>query len=307
VSLPLRIALFGADGQVGHELRRALTPLGEVHALNRADADFADPNAPVRVLDELRPQVVVIAAAYTAVDQAEREPDLCMQINANTPKCICDWASLNSSEIVYYSSDYIFDGDLPLRLAYLEGDTPNPQSAYGRSKLAGERAVLESGAQHLILRTSWVFGTHGGNFVKTILRLALERECLQVVADEWGAPTPAALVADVTAQLLRARIAGYPATGTYHLTAAGQTNWFGYARYLLECAIENGMVLSVTPDAVQTITAAECPTTAKRPRNSQLDTAKLRKLVNDLGLQLPHWQDGVAQVVRQLSKQASAQ
>jgi dTDP-4-dehydrorhamnose reductase len=307
VSLPLRIALFGADGQVGHELQRTLAPLGEVHAFTRTDANFADPKAVVGVLDELKPRVVLIAAAYTAVDQAEREPGLCLQINANTPKCICTWAESNRAVIVYYSSDYIFDGDLPLHLAYQEGDTPNPQSVYGRSKLVGECAVRESGAQHLILRTSWVFGTHGDNFVKTILRLAFERDSLQVVADQWGTPTPAALVAGVTVQLLRALINGYPTTGTYHLTAVGQTNWFGYARYVIQCAVESGMAIRATPDAVRPIATADYPTAATRPRNSQLNTAMLQKVMSDLGLQLPRWQDGVAQVVHQLSKQAAMQ
>jgi dTDP-4-dehydrorhamnose reductase len=269
-----------------------------VHALSRAHADFADSDAVVRVLDEVRPQVVVIAAAYTAVDKAESEADLCEQINAITPKCISIWSYENDALIVYYSTDYVFDGAKTISEAYLEDDRANPQGAYGRSKLAGEKAVRASGAEHLILRTSWVLGTHGSNFAKTILRLARERDSLRVVADQWGAPTSAALIADVTAHMLRARLIGQGESGTYHLTADGQTNWCDYARFLLARAAERGMSMRMKPDAIEAIATKDYPTPAKRPANSRLSTAKLRSA---FGLHLSPWQDGVTRVVDMLA------
>jgi dTDP-4-dehydrorhamnose reductase len=269
-----------------------------VHALGRAHADFADSDAVVRVLDEVRPQVVVIAAAYTAVDKAESEAELCEQINATTPGHIGVWSYENDALIVYYSTDYVFDGDQTISEAYLEDDRVNPQGAYGRSKLAGEKVVRASGAEHLILRTSWVLGTHGSNFAKTILRLARERDSLRVVADQWGAPTSAALIADVTAHMLRARLVGQGESGTYHLAADGQTNWCDYARFLLARAAERGMRLRMKPDAIEAIATKDYPTPAKRPANSRLSTAKLRSA---FGLHLSPWQEGVTRVVDMLA------
>lgn len=295
-----KIALFGVSGQVGYELQRALAPVGLVNVLSRAQANFADSDAVVRVLDEVRPLVVVIAAAYTAVDKAESEAGLCEQINAITPECIGRWSSDNKALIVYYSTDYVFDGDKPQSEAYSEDDPANPQGAYGRSKLAGEQAVRASGAEHLILRTSWVLGAHGSNFAKTMMRLAHERDSLRVVADQWGAPTSAALIADVTAHMLRARLTGQGEDGIYHLTADGQTNWCDYAHFVLARAAERGMRLRVQPDAIEAIATKDYPTPAKRPANSRLSTAKLR---NTFGLHLPPWQDGVARVVDTLLQQ----
>jgi dTDP-4-dehydrorhamnose reductase len=295
-----KIALFGVSGQVGYELHRALAPVGLVNVLSRAQANFADSDAVVRVLDEVRPQVVVIAAAYTAVDKAESEAGLCEQINAITPERIGRWSFDKKALIVYYSTDYVFDGDKPQSEAYSEDDPAKPQGTYGRSKLAGEQAVRASGAEHLILRTSWVLGAHGSNFAKTMLRLARERDSLRVVADQWGAPTSAALIADVTAHMLRARLTGQGEGGIYHLTADGQTNWCDYAHFVLARAAERGMRLRVQPDAIEAIATKDYPTPAKRPANSRLSTAKLR---DTFGLHLPPWQDGVARVVDTLLQQ----
>jgi dTDP-4-dehydrorhamnose reductase len=297
---PVTIALFGANGQLGFELHRALAPLGPVHALTRKQADLADAHQALRVLDVLKPGVVVNAAAYTAVDKAEREAALCHAINAHTQQRLSQWAEGNNARIVYYSTDYVFDGVKPAADRYREDDAPNPQSVYGQSKLAGERLTQASGAAHLIFRTSWVVGVHGGNFAKTMLRLARERDALKVVADQWGAPTTAALIADVTAHVLRARLDGRGADGVYHLAADGVTNWCEYARFVIANALEAGMKLRITPDDVEAITASQYPTPAKRPANSRLCTDKLRQTFD---LHLPDWRIGVAQVVQQLSEQ----
>jgi dTDP-4-dehydrorhamnose reductase len=291
---PPQIVLFGMNGQVGHELRRSLAPLGSVAAFNRYQADFTEPDSVLRTLDLIKPRIVVIAAAYTAVDKAVGEPELCEQINSYTPCRISRWAYKNNATVIYYSSDYIFDGAKPHSEAYCEDDAPNPQSVYGSSKLAGEQAVRASGAQYLILRTSWVLGAHGANFAKTMLRLAQERDRLRVVADQWGAPTSASLIADVTAHMLRVHLSGKSDIGTYHLAAAGETNWCDYARFVLARATQSGMSLRAASDAVEAITTAEYPTAAKRPFNSRLSTAKLR---STFGVCLPHWQDGVQNVV----------
>ncbi|UZN50261.1 dTDP-4-dehydrorhamnose reductase [Cupriavidus cauae] len=282
----------GSNGQVGFELRRSLAPLGRVVALDRAVCDLSRPEQLRRVVREIRPNVVLNAAAYTAVDRAESEPEMALAINGEAVGVLAEEVKTLGSLLVHYSTDYVFDGTKDG--AYVETDSVNPQSVYGKSKLAGERAVEASGAATLVLRTCWVAGAHGGNFAKTILRLARERDSLRVIADQFGAPTTAPLIADVTAQILsrhwlvreRER---FPC-GTYHLAASGQTTWHGYATYLLAYAESIGVTLKTRASGVVAISASEYPLPARRPANSRLDTTKLR---HTFGVHLPDWKQGV--------------
>ncbi len=290
--------LLGASGQVGHELRRTLASLGQVIGLQRPGADLSAPQSLRAIVRELRPQVIVNAAAHTAVDQAEREPELARTINAVAPGVLAEEARALGACLVHYSTDYVFDG--LKNTPYDESDVPNPLSVYGRSKLSGERAVAEACARHLILRTSWVVGAHGANFLKTILRLAAERDSLRVVADQHGAPTAAALIADVTARALETLVQASERDarwGLYHLVAGGETSWHGYARHVIGRARELGMALRAAPDAVAPILTADYPTPAKRPTNSRLCTARLRAA---FAVELPDWRQGVDQVLEQL-------
>jgi dTDP-4-dehydrorhamnose reductase len=293
-----RILVLGAHGQVGHELPRALCGLGQVIALDRSGADLAVSESLRAVVRQRRPDVIVNAAAYTAVDRAESEWDLAHTVNAVAPGVLAQEAQAVGACLVHYSTDYVFDGRK--ETPYEESDLPNPLSAYGRSKLAGERAVAEACARHLILRTSWVVGSHGSNFLKTILRLAMEGDSLRVVADQRGAPTAATLIADVTARTLQALL-GTPESdlrwGLYHVAAAGETSWHGYARYVIGRARELGMPLRASPDSVAAIMTADYPTPAKRPANSRLCTARLGRA---FALQLPDWRHGVDHVLEQL-------
>ncbi|WP_047249531.1 dTDP-4-dehydrorhamnose reductase [Chromobacterium subtsugae] len=292
-----RVLLTGADGQVGFELRRALAPLGEVTACGRAQMDLADEAAILAVLDAAKPDIIVNPAAYTAVDKAETDRDAAFAVNAAAPGVLARWAAANGALLIHYSTDYVFAGDKPA--PYREDDETGPQSVYGASKWAGEQAVRAAGARHLILRTSWVFGAHGGNFLKTMLRLAQERDALKVVGDQFGAPTCAALIADVTAQLI-ARYHARPenfADGTYHLAAQGETSWHGYAQRVIRRAGERGFPLRLTADAIQAIGSDQYPLPAKRPANSRLDCGKLMRAFS---LVLPRWEDGVDGVVDQL-------
>lgn len=293
------ILLTGVSGQVGFELQRALAPLGPVLTLSRQDCDFADGAALARTVRELCPAIVVNPAAYTAVDKAETEPDLAMAVNGEAPGRLGEAAAAVGALVVHYSTDYVFDGRA--NRPYVETDTPNPLSVYGRTKLAGERALQASGARHVILRTSWVFGVWGQNFAKTMLRLAAERERLTVVADQFGAPTSAALIADVTAQILGQYLrAGCPADfpqGIYHLAAAGETCWHEYAATVIAAARAAGRSLRLAPDGLLPIASRDYPTPAPRPANSRLDTRRLRAT---FGLALPDWRAGLAHVLRQI-------
>ncbi|MBS3935574.1 MAG: dTDP-4-dehydrorhamnose reductase [Sulfuritalea sp.] len=304
-----RILLTGKNGQVGFELQRALAPLGAIVAVGRSDCDLADAAAIRRLVAETRPDIIVNPAAYTAVDRAEAEPQRAQAINGDAPGIFGEEAAKLGALVVQYSTDYVFDG----RQAggYAEDDAPNPQSVYGRTKLAGEQALAASGAQHLIFRTSWVFGAHGANFAKTMLRLAAERPGLKVVADQFGAPTSAALIADVTAQILGQYIRGrrpagadFPAPfpyGLYHLVAGGRTNWHEYAQTVVRAAQAAAHLtdkpLRMGPADVQAITTAEYPLPAPRPANSCLDTTRLR---DTFGLCLPDWRHGLQHVLTQL-------
>lgn len=293
----LRILVTGANGQVGFELRRALAPLASIAALTRHDMDLGNPANIVSALDYYRPDLIVNAAAYTAVDKAESEPEQAHAINTVAPRIIAEWAAARNALLVHYSTDYVFEGIGTN--AYREDDETNPQSIYGTTKRNGEDAIRHVMASHLILRTSWVVGAHGGNFLKTILRLARERDQLRIVADQIGAPTSAALIADVTAQMIARYFADreHCAFGTYHLAASGETNWCEYARHVVELAEARGIELKLRASDIQPITTQEYPLPAKRPANSRLDCGKLTRA---FGLLLPDWRSGINYVFDQL-------
>lgn len=294
----MKILLTGKDGQIGFELVRALAPLGEVAAVGRADCDLGDAAAVRELVRRVAPDIIVNPAAWTAVDRAESESESAFAVNTAAPRILGEEAARLGALVVHYSTDYVFDGSG--QTPYKEIDTPATQNVYGSSKLAGERALAGATARHLILRTSWVLGSHGSNFAKTMLRLAAERERLQVVDDQFGAPTSAALLADLTAHLVRqyaregCQVFPY---GTYHVTAAGETSWYDYARFVLEAARAAGRPLRAGPEDVMPVKTAAFPSAAKRPANSRLDTSLFR---STFGLRLPPWQEGVRNVLRQI-------
>ncbi len=304
----MKILLMGCNGQVGWELQRALAPLGAVTALDfdtpgviegrpgvPAKADFSQPESLAALVRALRPDVIVNSAAHTAVDKAESEPDLARAINATAPGLLAREAATLGALLVHYSTDYVFDGsgDQPRR----EEAPTGPLSVYGRTKLEGEELIRGSGCSHLILRTSWVYAARGGNFAKTMLRLAAEREQLNVIADQIGAPTGADLLADVTAHAV-VRVRAEPAlSGTYHCAAAGETSWHGYAQLVIEHARAAGQAIKVPAGAVLAIPTSAYPTPAQRPLNSRLDTGKLRAA---FGLTLPPWQQGVRRMLNEV-------
>jgi dTDP-4-dehydrorhamnose reductase len=286
----MTILLFGKDGQVGFELQRALAPLGALAAFSRQEADLADPEGVARLIGERRPEIVVNAAAYTAVDKAEEDEAAARTVNRDAVAAMAEACRATGTLLVHYSTDYVFDGTKDGR--YTEDDATNPLGVYGRTKLEGEEAVRASGADHLIFRASWVYGRRGRNFAATMLRLAREREELRVVADQIGAPTSAELIADVTALCLARRGAG--TGGTYHLAAGGETSWHGYARHVLATARDRGAGLKAGPDAVLPIATAEFPTPARRPANSRLDTGRLER---DFSLAMPDWRHHLDRVL----------
>jgi dTDP-4-dehydrorhamnose reductase len=291
----MRILILGGSGQVGWELQRSLAPLGDVVVATRAALDLCDPGSVGRVLGELRPDAVVNAAAYTAVDDAETHPQHADAINHQAVEILAQWAAQHRCWLVHYSSDYVFDG--AGRDPFDETDPTGPLNAYGRSKLAGDEAIVASGCKHLILRTSWVHAPRGKNFVRSILKLARERDYLRVVSDQYGAPTSAELIADVTARALEQTMHNQTQSGTYHIAAAGETSWHGIARHVVTEASRLGADLKLAPDAIEPIASAEYPTPAVRPLNSRLQTHKLRMA---FGLTLPDWQQGVGRTVAEL-------
>ncbi|MFZ5506568.1 MAG: dTDP-4-dehydrorhamnose reductase [Pseudomonadota bacterium] len=296
----MKILLFGKGGQVGWELQRALAPLGELIALDFDTAgdlsgDFSQPEAVAATVRRVAPDLIVNAAAHTAVDKAESEADLARLINATTPGRIAQEAKALGAHLIHYSTDYVFDGS---------GDAPRdetaatgPHSVYGRTKLEGEQLIAASGATHLILRTSWVYAARGGNFAKTMLKLAKERERLTVIADQFGAPTGAELLADVSAHAARMLRARPELSGLYHCVAAGETSWYGYATHVIERARAAGHAIKVAPDAILPIPTTDYPTPATRPLNSRLDTRRLRGV---FGLVLPSWQQGVDRMLAEI-------
>jgi dTDP-4-dehydrorhamnose reductase len=291
----MRILLLGKDGQVGWELQRALAPLGELVALGRQgrdglSGDLSDLAGLRATVDAVAPDVIVNAAAHTAVDKAESEPELAQRINADAPGVLAQAAASQGAVLVHYSTDYVFDGSGST--PWQEDDATGPLSVYGRSKLDGEEAIRASGCTHLIFRTSWVYAARGGNFAKTMLRLAAERERLTVIADQIGAPTGAELIADVSAHAVRSLRARPELSGTYHLAAAGETSWHGYAEFVIEAARARGVVLKV--GEIAPIPTTDYPTPATRPLNSRLDTTRLCAAFD---LTLPAWQRGVARML----------
>jgi dTDP-4-dehydrorhamnose reductase len=291
------ILLLGANGQLGQELQRAMAPLGSIVATTRSGvlpdgsacevADFDQPGSLAALLDRVQPTVVVNAAAYTAVDRAEEDRDAAFRANAEAPGVLARWCAQAGVPLVHYSTDYVFDGQGTR--PYREDDATAPLGVYGASKLAGEDAIRAAGGRHLIFRTAWVYASHSANFLRTMLRVGAERDVLRVVADQVGTPTPAALIADVTAQALQH---GGGLSGTWHLTAKGETSWHGFAEAIFAEAVAAG-VLPRAPK-VEAITTAEYPTPAKRPAYSHLDVAKLEQ---DFGVVLPRWQDGLKRVI----------
>lgn len=300
----MRILLLGKDGQVGWELQRALAPLGQLVALGRREADLVNPESLRTCVREAQPDVIVNAAAYTAVDKAESDTEVARQVNALAPGVLAEEAAACGAWLVHYSTDYVFDGTK--EVAWVESDLTNPLSVYGRTKCDGEERIRASGARHLILRTSWVFAPRGGNFAKTMLRAAKEREQLNVVADQYGAPTGAELLADATALALH-RIASlgndaHALSGTYHLAASGHTTWHAYARHVIEQALAHGAVLKAGPDAVLPISASAFPTPAVRPANSRLDCSKF---CTSFGLSMPDWRYHVNRLIAELAAQGN--
>ena len=295
----MNILLLGKGGQVGWELQRSLSVLGHVTALDHDSTghcgDFANPAGIADTVRALRPDIIVNAAAHTAVDKAESEPDLARLLNATTPGVLAEEAARLGAWLIHYSTDYVFDGSGSR--PWVETDVPAPLSVYGRTKLEGEQLIQQSGAQHLILRTSWVYAARGGNFAKTMLRLAQERDRLTVIDDQWGAPTGADLLADVTAHAIRHLQQRPQDAGLYHLVAGGETNWNLYAKYVLDQAQKAQSAIKMVAKEVTPVPTSAFPTPAVRPHNSRLNTTKLQ---TTFGLTLPHWQQGVARMLYEI-------
>ena len=295
----MRILLLGKNGQVGWELQRSLAPLGQVLALDSKSEDYCgDLNniqGLVATTQRFAPDIIVNAAAYTAVDRAEVDPDQALRVNAEAPAQLAYQAKNMNALLVHYSTDYVFsgNGDTP----WLESDTTGPLSVYGATKLQGEQAIQSSGCAHLILRTSWVYAARGNNFAKTILRHAAERESLNVIDDQFGAPTGADLLADVTAHAIRAMVLNPQLEGVYHLTATGDTTWYRYACFVIEQAQSSGMPVKATPSSMSAIATTASPSPAERPRNSLLNTQKFQ---NAFSLHLPEWECGVARMLKEI-------
>lgn len=295
----MKVLLLGKDGQVGWELQRSLAPLGQLLALNaRSQAycgDLANLPGLAKTVRAYAPDIIVNAAAYTAVDKAESDREQAFKVNAEAVRVLAHAAADCGALLVHYSTDYVFagQGTQPWR----EDDAVAPLNTYGESKLAGEQAIQAAGCQHLILRTSWVYAARGNNFAKTMLRLAVERDSLGVIDDQHGAPTGAELIADITAHAITATVRNPALAGLYHLAASGETSWCGYARYVLQQAAAQGVPLKAHAEQVRPLTTAAYPTPARRPANSRLDTRKLQKA---FALTLPDWRLGVARMLAEI-------
>ena len=295
----MNILLLGKGGQVGWELQRSLAVLGRVTALDHDSTehcgDFANPEGVRETVRALRPDVIVNAAAHTAVDKAESEPEIARLLNATTPGVLAEEAARLGAWLVHYSTDYVFDGSGTR--PWVETDAPAPLSVYGATKLEGEQRIQQTGCRHLILRTSWVYAARGGNFAKTMLRLGSERERLTIIDDQWGAPTGADLLADVTAHAVRHLQSRPGDGGLYHCVASGETNWHSYAKYVLEHARQAQPAIELKATEVVPVPTSAFPTPARRPHNSRLDTTRLQ---TTFGLVLPHWQQGVARMLTEI-------
>lgn len=282
----MKLLILGRDGQVGTALTQVLAPLGEIVAYGRDGADFAQPEWLGGMVRRERPDVIVNAAAYTAVDKAESEPELARLVNAEGPAALARAAAETGAWLIHYSTDYVFDGAKPA--PYVEDDTTAPLNVYGATKRDGELAIAGAGGRHLIFRTSWVHAPGSNNFIAKMLSLAQSRDELKVIDDQIGAPTSARLIAEVTRRAIEQMARGRPlAAGVYHLTAAGQTSWNGYARFVIGEALRRGLTLRAAPERVLPVPTSAFPTPARRPHNSRLSTHKLRAA---LGIELPDWQ-----------------
>lgn len=297
----MRILLFGKNGQVGWELQRSLSPLGELIALSSDSTeccgDLSNLEGLARTVRDLAPDVIVNAAAYTSVDKAETELQLANTINALAVGVLAREAKQCGAWLIHYSTDYVFDGSG--EKPWQEADGPNPLSAYGKTKVAGEIAIKESGCNHLIFRTSWVYAARGTNFVKTMIRLAQERQQLNVVNDQFGAPTGAELLADVTAHCIRQVMQRPELGGLYHLAASGVTTWYAYALFVIEFARRSGTSIRVEPEMIKPVPTSVFPLLAARPRNSRLDSTRLQNVFN---LRLPEWRTGVARTLVEITE-----
>jgi dTDP-4-dehydrorhamnose reductase len=295
----MKILLLGKNGQVGWELQRSLAPLGEVLALDRHSApwcgDLSQPERLAQTVRDYRPDVIVNAAAHTAVDKAESEPELARCLNVSAPEALAKAAAEVGAWLVHYSTDYVFNGhgDQP----WQEESVTGPLSVYGQTKLEGEQAIAAACAKHLIFRTSWVYAARGGNFAKTMLRLAGERERLTVIDDQKGAPTGADVIADVTAHAIRSVLQQADLAGIYHLVAAGETTWHGYASHVIAKARQIKPDLALRVNVIAPVPTASFPTPAQRPLNSRLSTHKLQQA---FGLVLPPWQQGVDRMLAEI-------
>ncbi|MBQ0131548.1 MAG: dTDP-4-dehydrorhamnose reductase [Comamonas sp.] len=295
----MKILLLGRNGQVGWELQRSLSVLGDVVGLDRHSENFcgdlSQPQGIAETVRSLRPDVIVNAAAHTAVDKAESEPDLARLLNATTPGVLAREAQALGALLVHYSTDYVFDGSGTAPRG--EQDAVAPLSVYGQTKLEGEQLIAASGCRHLIFRTSWVYAARGGNFAKTMLRLASEREKLTVINDQFGAPTGADLLGDVTAHAIR-HVEQHPEhLGLYHCVASGETAWHAYAQFVIETARQLQPAMALKVQAIEPVPTSAFPTPARRPHNSRLNTDKLQA---NFGLQLPHWQQGVTRMLQEI-------
>ncbi|MFK5913747.1 MAG: dTDP-4-dehydrorhamnose reductase [Woeseiaceae bacterium] len=298
-----KILLLGANGQVGWELQRSLTLLGEVNVCGKHEANFENLEELGQLVDDYQPTIIVNAAAYTAVDKAESEPERVAQINAVAVKLLAQKAKQLNAWLVHYSTDYIFDGSNSV--PYKESDKPNPQSVYGVTKLQGEKNIQEVACKHLIFRTSWVYAARGANFAKTMIKLAKERDELKVINDQIGAPASAELIADITSLcLFRVKQdSNSKLSGLYNLVPDGEVSWFGFAKYVITLAEKYGVNLKVTPENIQPIPTTDYPTSAKRPMNSRLDVNKIK---DAFGVNIPHWKTHVHRLIEELYTEGPA-
>ena len=292
----MKILLTGKNGQVGFELNKKLSLMGEVIATDREELDFVNPDAIRQFIDQTKPDIIINSAAYTAVDKAESEPDLAYQINVTVPEVLASMAAELDIPLIHFSTDYVFDG--LKKDAYIETDSTNPQSVYGKTKYEGEEKV-RTHAKHIILRTSWVFGSHGNNFLKTMLSLIQEKESLNIVSDQWGSPASSSMLADVTFGIVDAIFKNkkFYDYGTYHVTSDGETNWHQYASLIANELLKLNVRIKCMPNKIHPILTSEYPTAARRPLNSKLYTDKLKKTFM---LELPHWESEVKKVLREV-------
>ena len=293
----MKLILLGANGQVGWELQRSLLPLGQLIVCDRKIADLENPDQLRTLINQHQPDIIVNAAAYTAVDKAETEIEKAELVNHHAVSVLANEALNLNATLIHYSTDYVFDGSKVT--AYTEDDLTSPQSVYGKTKWMGEEAIRNSGCKHFIFRTSWVFAHRGNNFIKTILRLAKQRDTLSIVSDQYGAPSSASLIADISALCLH-HIDSQPDNtlyGTYHLTPKGRISWYDFAQYIISKATEAGVELKTASHNIKPIPAKDYPLPAKRPANSELSTQKIEAAFN---IQMPEWQSGVDHVLVEL-------